>query len=161
MQAACEAEFPRSDVLLMAAAVADFRPAAPVAHKLKKTDAAIPDAITLEPTEDIVERLAAQRHPGQVLVGFAAEHGDGAVDYGRRKLEAKGLDAVVVNDISRADIGFESDVNEVVIVTRRDERRVPRSTKEAVADAVLDEAQRQLEEADGGARADARRTARV
>ena len=96
-----------------------------------------------------------------MLVGFAAEHGEGAVDYGRGKLEAKGLDAVVVNDISRADIGFESEVNEVVIVTRSGERRVPRSTKEAVADAVLDEVQRQREEADGGARADARRTARV
>jgi phosphopantothenoylcysteine decarboxylase/phosphopantothenate--cysteine ligase len=162
MQAACGSEFPRADVLLMAAAVADFRPAAPVAHKLKKTDpSAMPSSIELEPTEDIVAKLAAARRPGQLLVGFAAEHGDAAIVYGRRKLESKGLDAVVVNDISRSDIGFESDANEVVIVTAGGERRVPRASKEEVADAVLDELERQREEADGGARADARSTARI
>ena len=162
MQAACESEFLRADVLLMAAAVADFRPAAPVAHKLKKSDpSAMPSSIELEPTEDIVAKLAAGRRPGQLLVGFAAEHGDAAIVYGRRKLESKGLDAVVVNDISRSDIGFESDANEVVIVTASGERRVPRASKEEVADAVLDELERQREEADGGARADARSTARI
>ncbi len=162
VQTACEAEFPRSDVLLMAAAVADFRPAAPVAHKLKKTDAAaMPGSIALERTEDIVAKLAGERRPGQVLVGFAAEHCEGLVEYGRGKLESKGLDAVVVNDISRPDIGFESDANEVVIVTAGGERRVPRATKEGVADAVLDEVERQREEGDGGARADAGRAARV
>jgi phosphopantothenoylcysteine decarboxylase / phosphopantothenate---cysteine ligase len=162
MQAACESEFPRADVLLMAAAVADFRPAAPVAHKLKKSDpSAMPTSIELEPTEDIVAKLAAARRPGQLLVGFAAEHGDAAIAYGRRKLESKGLDAVVVNDISRSDIGFESDANEVVIVTDGGERRVSRASKEEVADAVLDELERQREEADGGTRADARSTARI
>jgi phosphopantothenoylcysteine decarboxylase/phosphopantothenate--cysteine ligase len=162
MQAACEAEFPGADVLLMAAAVADFRPAAPVTHKLKKSDpSAMPSSIELEPTEDIVAKLAAGRRPGQLLVGFAAEHGDGAIAYGRRKLESKGLDAVVVNDISRSDIGFESDANEVVIITAGGERRVPRASKEEVADAVLDELEQQREEADGGARADARSTARI
>jgi phosphopantothenoylcysteine decarboxylase/phosphopantothenate--cysteine ligase len=161
MQAACEAEFPRADVLLMAAAVADFRPAAPVEHKLKKTDSSTPTSIALERTEDIVEGLASRRRPGQLIVGFAAEHGADAVQYGRGKLEAKALDAVVVNDISRSDIGFEADANEVVIVTARGERRVPRTTKEAVSDAVLDEVQRQRKEVDGGARADARSAARV
>jgi phosphopantothenoylcysteine decarboxylase / phosphopantothenate---cysteine ligase len=162
MQAAAEAEFPRSNVLLMAAAVADFRPAAPVAHKLKKTESrAIPGSIELERTEDIIEKLASLRRPGQTLVGFAAEHGDGAVEYGRAKLESKGLDAIVVNDISRPDIGFESDANEVVIVTAGGERRVPRTSKDAVAEAVLDEVERQREEGDGGARAHAGRAARV
>lgn len=162
MQAVCEAEFPRTDVLMMAAAVADFRPAAPVAHKLKKTGPSeLPSSIAVERTEDIVGTLAARRRPGQVLVGFAAEHGESAVAYGRGKLEAKGLDAVVVNDISRSDIGFEADSNEVVIVTANGERRVPRTAKEEVADAVLDEVERQREEADGGARADAGSAARV
>ena len=162
MQAAAEAEFPRCDVLLMAAAVADFRPAAPVAHKLKKTGAGtFPGSIELERTEDIVERLAGERRPDQVLVGFAAEHGEGAIEYGRGKLEAKGLDAIVVNDISRSDIGFESEANEVVILTAGGERRVPRASKDEVADAVLDEVERQREEGHGGARADAGRAARV
>jgi phosphopantothenoylcysteine decarboxylase/phosphopantothenate--cysteine ligase len=162
MQAACESEFPRADVLLMAAAVADLRPAAPVAHKLKKSDpSAMPSSIEVEPTEDIIAKLAAGRRRGQLLVGFAAEHGQGAIAYGRRKLESKRLDAVVVNDISRPDIGFESDANEVVIVTAGGERGVPRASKEEVADAVLDELERQREEADGGARADARSTARI
>ena len=62
----------------------------------------------MEPTEDVLATLAAQRSPGQVLVGFAAEHGEGAAVYGRDKLERKGLDAIVVNDISRTDIGFDA-----------------------------------------------------
>jgi phosphopantothenoylcysteine decarboxylase/phosphopantothenate--cysteine ligase len=161
MQAACEQEFASCDVLLMAAAVADFRPAAPARHKLKKTDPATERTIELEPTEDIVEKLAARRRPGQVIVGFAAEHGEGAAAYGRAKLESKRLDAVVVNDISRSDIGFESELNEVVIVTAGGERRVPRSSKTQIADAVLDEVERQREEMNGGTRADARSAARV
>ena len=86
--------------------------------------------------------LAARRRAGQVLVGFAAEHGDGtAVAYGRGKLERKGLDAVVVNDVSRADIGFDTLDNEVTIVTARGDRHVARTTKAEVARAadVVDE----------------------
>ncbi|HEV3387942.1 MAG TPA: bifunctional phosphopantothenoylcysteine decarboxylase/phosphopantothenate--cysteine ligase CoaBC [Solirubrobacteraceae bacterium] len=142
---ACFREFESCDVLLMAAAVADFRPAAPVAHKLKK-DASAPAAIELERTEDVLSALSARRRPDQVLVGFAAEHGGDAIGYGRGKLEAKGLDAVVVNDISRADIGFDADANEVVIITADRELRVPRSRKEEVADAVLDAAARRLDQ---------------
>jgi len=136
----CEREFASTDVLLMAAAVADFRPAAPVEGKIKKTDS--PASIELERTEDVIAALARQRPRRQLLVGFAAEHGEDAVRYGRSKLEAKGLDAVVVNDISRRDIGFEAAANEVVIVTGAGERRVPRVGKEKVADAVLEEVQR-------------------
>jgi phosphopantothenoylcysteine decarboxylase/phosphopantothenate--cysteine ligase len=161
---ACFSEFEGCDVLLMAAAVADFRPAAPVADKLKK-DAGAPPPIALERTEDVLSALAAARRPDQVLIGFAAEHGENAIAYGRRKLEAKGVDAVVVNDISRSDIGFDADANEVVIVTADGERRVPRSSKLQVADAVLDEAarcvgQRRKEER-GGVRPHARSAARV
>jgi phosphopantothenoylcysteine decarboxylase/phosphopantothenate--cysteine ligase len=159
MKAACEARFPASDVLLMAAAVADFRPSEPVAHKIKKTEAGL-SILALEPTDDILLSLAATRRADQIVVGFAAEHGAGAVDYGRRKLAEKGLDVVVVNDISRKDIGFDSEANEVVIVTLDAERRVPRAAKTEVADAVLDEVARRQEEANGVTRAHAGSAAR-
>jgi phosphopantothenoylcysteine decarboxylase/phosphopantothenate--cysteine ligase len=137
LQAACEAEFARTDVLLMAAAVADFRPAAAEPGKIKK-DGRPELRLSLEPTHDVLAALAGCRRPGQTLVGFAAEHGDDAVALGRGKLERKGLDAVVVNDIARADIGFEGPQNEVTIVTARDERHVERASKAEVARAVLD-----------------------
>jgi phosphopantothenoylcysteine decarboxylase/phosphopantothenate--cysteine ligase len=137
LKAACEAEFRRADVLLMAAAVADYRPTEAAATKLKK-DRSETLTLTLERTDDIISALAAARRPGQILVGFAAEHGDGAIGYGRDKLQRKGLDAVVVNDIGRADIGFEGTTNEVTIVTAAGERHVPRTTKAAVARAVLE-----------------------
>ena len=72
--------------------------------------------IELEPTEDVLRTLAARRRPGQLLVGFAAEHGEGAVQFGRDKLERKHLDAIVVNDVSQPGIGFDSAENEVTIV---------------------------------------------
>jgi phosphopantothenoylcysteine decarboxylase/phosphopantothenate--cysteine ligase len=136
MKAACEAEFSGCDLLLMAAAPADFRPAAPDAGKIKKSDRERLD-VTLEPTPDIISALAERRRAGQTLVGFAAEHGEGAVAYGREKLRRKGLDAVVVNDIARDDIGFDADANEVTIVTAEGERAVPRAAKAEVARAVL------------------------
>jgi phosphopantothenoylcysteine decarboxylase/phosphopantothenate--cysteine ligase len=137
LQAACEAELPRADVLLMAAAVADFRPAAPADTKLKK-DGREELVIALERTPDILSGLAATRRPDQTLIGFAAEHGEGAVAYGREKLARKSLDAVVVNDIARTDIGFEGSDNEVTIVTAGGERHVPRASKGEVARAILD-----------------------
>jgi phosphopantothenoylcysteine decarboxylase/phosphopantothenate--cysteine ligase len=138
LQRACEREFPDCDVLLMAAAVADFRPAAPAAAKLKK-DHGLP-TLELEPTADVLGALAAQRRPGQVVVGFAAEHGAGALDYGRAKLERKGLDAVVINDIAAPGIGFDASENEVTIVTFDGvEQRVARMSKRLIARAVLDE----------------------
>jgi phosphopantothenoylcysteine decarboxylase/phosphopantothenate--cysteine ligase len=137
LKAACEAELPKVDVLLMAAAVADFRPAAPADTKLKK-DEREELVIELERTPDILSGLAATRRPDQVLIGFAAEHGERAVEYGREKLARKGLDAVVVNDIARPDIGFEGPQNEVTIVTARGERHVPRASKAEVARAILD-----------------------
>ena len=104
---ACEREFPQCDVLLMAAAVADFRPTAPANGKLKKAGREHL-RLQLEATPDVLKALAAGRRPGQTLVGFAAEHGSGAIEHGRGKLREKGLDAVVVNDISRSDIGIEA-----------------------------------------------------
>jgi phosphopantothenoylcysteine decarboxylase/phosphopantothenate--cysteine ligase len=86
----------------------------------------------------VLSGLAERRRPGQVLVGFAAEHGAGAVAYGREKLERKGLDAVVVNDVSTPGIGFDATDNEVTIVSLDGERHVSRSAKSDVAAAVLD-----------------------
>ena len=143
LAAACAEQFRSADVLLMAAAVADFRPAAPVAHKLKKAGPTTPTEIELEPTEDVLSTLAAQRRADQIVVGFAAEHGEGAAAYGREKLERKRLDAIVVNDISRPEIGFDSAENEVLIVSRDGgERHVQRTSKQLVAAAVLEEVQR-------------------
>jgi phosphopantothenoylcysteine decarboxylase/phosphopantothenate--cysteine ligase len=135
---ACERLFDDCDVLLMSAAVADFRPAHAAAEKLKK-DRGVPE-LEIEPTVDVLTALAARRRAGQVLVGFAAEHGDGALAYGRDKLRRKSLDAIVVNDISRSDIGFDAQANEVTIITAAGtERHVPRADKPRVADAVLEE----------------------
>jgi phosphopantothenoylcysteine decarboxylase / phosphopantothenate---cysteine ligase len=134
---AARAEFADAHVLLMAAAVADFRPGQAVDEKISKTgrDGL---ALALEPTEDVLAALAAARAPGQTLVGFAAEHGEGAVERGRGKLARKGLDAVVVNDISRAEIGFDAADNEVTIVTAADELHVTLGSKETIAAAILD-----------------------
>jgi phosphopantothenoylcysteine decarboxylase/phosphopantothenate--cysteine ligase len=159
---ACRNELSSCDVLLMSAAVADFRPAGPVDRKLKKDDG-IPK-LELEPTEDVLSAIAKLRRADQVIVGFAAEHGEDAVALGRGKLERKRLDAIVVNDISRAGIGFEADDNEVTILTSDGvERHVPRSRKEQVAQAVLEEVERLRAATVGmdGARADTRSPARV
>ena len=129
----------------MAAAVADFRPARAAAHKLKK-DQGVPE-LALEPTVDVLSRLAQSRRPGQLLVGFAAEHGAGAIGLGREKLARKGLDAIVVNDISQPGIGFDSEANEVTILAASGrERQIAKASKAAVADAILDELELALDE---------------
>jgi phosphopantothenoylcysteine decarboxylase/phosphopantothenate--cysteine ligase len=138
LAAACEERFDAADVLLMAAAVADYRPAAEHAGKLKKDEAGGELALRLVRTPDVLTALAARRRPGQLLVGFAAEHGDGAIAYGRDKLARKDLDAVVVNDVGAAGIGFDAAQNEVTIVTPDSERHVPRASKAEVATAILD-----------------------
>ncbi|HEV2815441.1 MAG TPA: bifunctional phosphopantothenoylcysteine decarboxylase/phosphopantothenate--cysteine ligase CoaBC [Solirubrobacteraceae bacterium] len=139
MLAAARTHFPASDVLLMAAAVVDFRPATPQTdRKLKKQEGQEEMTVPLARTPDIVGTLAAERREGQTLVGFAAEHGEGALAYGRDKLRRKGLDAIVVNDISRGDIGFDASANEVTIVTADGETPVERAPKADVARAILD-----------------------
>ena len=143
LQDACLTAFEDCDVLLMAAAVADYRPAGGGAAvgKLKK-DRAERLEIAFERTNDVLEALSARRRAGQTLVGFAAEHGEDAVAQGRAKLERKALDLVVVNDISRTDIGFDVADNEVTLVGRGGERAVPLGRKEEVAAAILDEVER-------------------
>jgi phosphopantothenoylcysteine decarboxylase/phosphopantothenate--cysteine ligase len=136
LQGACEAHFSQADVLLMAAAVADYRPAVTAETKLKKDERA-ELVIALERTPDVLSGLAAIRRADQTVVGFAAEHGDGALAYARDKLARKGLDAIVVNDIARTDIGFEGSDNEVTIITAAGERHVPRASKAEIARAIL------------------------
>ena len=140
LAAAVRERFASADVLVMAAAPADFRPSTAAAGKLEREGAGL--ALELEPTEDIVAGVAASRRPDQTVIGFAAEHGEGAVERGRAKLARKGLDAVVVNDISRTDIGFDTDENEVTIVFGEGERDVGRRPKSEVAAAILDEVER-------------------
>jgi phosphopantothenoylcysteine decarboxylase / phosphopantothenate---cysteine ligase len=138
LAAACDAAFDRCDLLLMAAAVADYRPAERREDKIKKTDNGEELVLRLERTMDVLTGLAARRRPGQLIVGFAAETGDRALEYGRDKLARKNLDAVVVNDVSAPGIGFDSADNEVTILTTEQERHVPRTTKAEIAAAVLD-----------------------
>jgi phosphopantothenoylcysteine decarboxylase/phosphopantothenate--cysteine ligase len=137
LDAAVRAEFERAHVLLMAAAPADFRPVAPEAGKIARTEA---DGLELrlESTEDILAGVAAGRRPDQTLVGFAAETGAAAIDRARAKLARKAVDAIVFNDVSRAEIGFDSGENEVTIVEREREHHVPLASKDDVADVILD-----------------------
>jgi len=125
-----------ADVVVMAAAVADFRPKRSTTQKLSKEEG-LPELV-LEPTPDILAGLAARRRPGQVLVGFAAETHE-AVDRGRRKLARKGVDLLVVNDVSAPGAGFDHDTNAVVILgAAGSAQEIPLTSKDAVANAVLD-----------------------
>jgi phosphopantothenoylcysteine decarboxylase/phosphopantothenate--cysteine ligase len=125
-----------ADVVVMAAAVADFRPKTAAGTKLSKEDG-LPELV-LEPTPDILAGLARRRGPEQVIVGFAAETHD-AIDRGRRKLERKGVDLLVVNDVSAPGVGFDHDTNAVVILgADGNATEIPLTSKDAVANAVLD-----------------------
>jgi phosphopantothenoylcysteine decarboxylase/phosphopantothenate--cysteine ligase len=127
------------DLVLMAAAIADYRPADAIATKRAKSDE--PWTLALEPTRDVARALGERKRPGQVLVAFGAEHGDAGLERKRRMLATKNADLVVYNDVSRADIGFDAPENEVVLVTRHGERRVPKASKREIAVAILDEAE--------------------
>jgi phosphopantothenoylcysteine decarboxylase/phosphopantothenate--cysteine ligase len=137
LSAAIEAELPACDVLLMAAAPADFRAVAPAPTKITRQGEAALE-LHLEPTEDILAAAGSARRPGQVLVGFAAETGAQALGRAREKLARKAVDAIVFNDVSRPEIGFDSASNEVTIVESSDEHHVPLASKEEVAEAILD-----------------------
>lgn len=137
LEAAVRAEFPNTHVLLMAAAVADFRPADPAVAKIAREGSGGLD-VHLEPTVDILAAVATGRRSDQTLVGFAAEHGEGAVERARSKLRRKAVDAIVFNDISRSDIGFDSEQNEVIVVEADSEHHLPIAPKQEIAEALLD-----------------------
>jgi phosphopantothenoylcysteine decarboxylase/phosphopantothenate--cysteine ligase len=136
MEEAMSAAAGDADVVVMAAAVADFRPKVSADNKLSKEDG-LPELV-LEPTPDILAGLAARRRAGQVLVGFAAETHD-ALARGRRKLERKGVEFLVVNDVSAPGVGFDHDTNAVAILgADGTTTEIPLTSKDAVANAILD-----------------------
>jgi phosphopantothenoylcysteine decarboxylase / phosphopantothenate---cysteine ligase len=130
-------------VLLLAAAVADYRPAEALAGKRAKDDQGW--TLELQPTDDIAKALGERKRAGQVLVAFGAEHGEEGLERKRAMLETKNADLVVFNDVGRPDIGFDSSDNEVVLISRDRERAVPKASKAAVAAAILDEVERLLQ----------------
>jgi phosphopantothenoylcysteine decarboxylase/phosphopantothenate--cysteine ligase len=131
------ARAPDADAVLMAAAVADYRPAAARGDKRAKDE--VSWQVELEPTPDVLRQLAAHRADGQIIVGFAAEHGEGGLERARQKREAKGLDLIVYNDIARGDVGFDAPDNEVVLLGASGERELPKAPKTEIAAAILDE----------------------
>jgi phosphopantothenoylcysteine decarboxylase / phosphopantothenate---cysteine ligase len=125
-----------ADVVLMAAAVADYRPAEPESGKRPKDGE--PWTVTMEPTTDVLRELGERRRNGQVLVGFAADTGGEGLERAREKLASKRVDLVVFNDVSRDDIGFDAADNEVVLVSADGDRRLEKASKERIAVAILD-----------------------
>jgi phosphopantothenoylcysteine decarboxylase/phosphopantothenate--cysteine ligase len=136
LEEAVRLELPTADVLVMAAAPADFRPSSPSDSKRSRTDGAL--AIPMEPTDDILSATHDERRRGSITVGFALETGD-ALAKGRAKLERKDLDLIVVNDALEPGAGFEHDTNRVAILGRDGTPMIlPLQSKREVADAILD-----------------------
>jgi phosphopantothenoylcysteine decarboxylase / phosphopantothenate---cysteine ligase len=133
------------DVALLAAAVADYAPASPVSGKRAKDDEGW--VLELAPTQDIALALGQRKQAGQILVAFGAEHGEAGLARKREMIETKNADLVVFNDVGAPGIAFDSPENEVVLITRGEERTVPRSSKAEVARAILDAVQALLEPA--------------
>ena len=131
-----------ADVVIMAAAVADYRPAEALAAKRPKDRATW--TLELEPTTDVLAALGSARLPGQVLVGFAADEGERGLARAREKLAAKNADLFVYNDVARSDIGFDARENEVTLVSTGGEHAVAKAPKDEIAAAVLDEVERLL-----------------
>ena len=142
LEAAVREELAGADVLVMAAAPADFRPSTPSDRKQSRIDGAM--AISMEPTDDILAGTREARRPGSVIVGFALETGD-ALAKGRAKLERKALDLIVVNDALEPGAGFEVDTNRVALVGRDGAARIlPLQSKLDVAEAILDAVEESL-----------------
>jgi phosphopantothenoylcysteine decarboxylase/phosphopantothenate--cysteine ligase len=131
-----------ADVVIMAAAVADYRPAAVLASKRPKDDRAW--TVELEPTADVLRTLGAQRPPGRLLVGFAADQGERGLERAREKLVRKNADLFVFNDVAEAGIGFDAADNAVTIIGPDGEHVVPKAPKSEIAAAILDAVERLL-----------------
>jgi phosphopantothenoylcysteine decarboxylase / phosphopantothenate---cysteine ligase len=136
-----------ADIVVMAAAVADYRPADEREGKRPKDDAGW--VVTLEPTLDVLSELGSKRRNGGVLVGFAADEGEAGLERAREKRGRKGADLIVYNDVTRTDIGFDAVENEVVVISADGERLIPKASKERIAGAILDEAETLLGSRDG------------
>jgi phosphopantothenoylcysteine decarboxylase/phosphopantothenate--cysteine ligase len=129
-----------ADVIVMSAAVADYRPAAPESGKRHKSDANW--TVELEPTTDVLLELGRRRRKGQLLVGFAADEGDAGLERARAKLKTKKVDLIVFNDISQPGIGFDADENAVVLISKSSEVVLARAPKSEIAASVLDAVER-------------------
>jgi phosphopantothenoylcysteine decarboxylase / phosphopantothenate---cysteine ligase len=125
---------PEATIVIKTAAVSDYRPKSPVSQKIKRSG---PVTLELEPTTDILAEIA-RRKQSQLIIGFAAET-QNALENARKKLTSKSLDAIVVNDVSREGVGFDSDRNAVTIITQHEVVEVPETTKWEVAQRVLDQ----------------------
>ncbi len=137
MQAAVTEEIRKATIFIAAAAVVDYRPVQRAANKIKKTESSF--NLSLERTPDILGEVAASRTNGLLVVGFAAETNN-VIANAVAKLQAKKLDAIIANDVSRADIGFDKEMNAVTIITRDHEpRELPAMTKLESAHRILDE----------------------
>jgi len=134
-----------ADIVVMAAAVADYRPAAALAAKRPKDTATW--TLELEPTLDVLSALGERRREGQLLVGFAAETGETGLERARQKLARKGADLFVLNDVSRPDVGFDVSDNEVTLLGASGERTVAKAPKEEIAAAILDEVETLIQNA--------------
>jgi phosphopantothenoylcysteine decarboxylase/phosphopantothenate--cysteine ligase len=138
------ARAPEADIVVMAAAVADYRPAEALAAKRPKDTSAW--TLELEPTSDVLAALGQRRREGQLLVGFAAETGATGLERAREKFSRKGADLFVLNDVSRSDIGFDAHDNEVTLVTVSSERSIAKAPKDVIAAAILDEVEALLQD---------------
>ena len=136
MRNAVMEHLPQATLVIKTAAVADFRPRVQVPQKIKRTG---PLTLELEPTNDILAEVVQRRNPKTLVIGFAAET-NRALEHGRGKLERKGADAIVLNDVSRDGIGFDSDRNAVTFLTASTSIDLPEMSKRALADRILDEA---------------------
>ena len=134
MRNAVVSRAPEASAIIGAAAVADFRLSKTSAQKIKRNG---PVSLDLEPTPDILAEVAARRRPDQLLIGFAAET-QNAIENGRAKLRKKGIDAIIVNDVSNPEIGFDSECNEVTILTSTQESPIARAEKSKIAHRILD-----------------------
>ena len=142
MAQACKERAPEADIVIMSAAVADHRPAAPAGSKIKKDEGHL--ELVLERTEDILAWIGKRRRPGQVIAGFALETEEG-LESARGKLERKGLDLVVLNSLQDEGAGFGHATNKVTLVTRdKDPERLPLLPKAEVARRILDAIERRL-----------------
>ena len=135
MREAVLSRLDQASIVIKAAAVADYRPVVASEQKMKRTG---PLSVQFEPTEDILAEVVARRHNGQLIVGFAAET-ENVVAHGRDKLLRKGADAIVLNDVSREGVGFDSDRNAVTFLTRDTAQDLPEMSKRDLADRILDE----------------------
>jgi phosphopantothenoylcysteine decarboxylase / phosphopantothenate---cysteine ligase len=135
MRNAVLARLKEASIVVKAAAVADYRPIRQAEQKMKRTG---PLTLELEPTEDILSEVVARRHTGQLIIGFAAET-ENVVSHGRDKLLRKGADAIVLNDVSREGLGFDSDRNSVTFLTLQKALDLPEMSKRDLADRILDE----------------------